>query len=383
MNITKGNGHITISNLTIQNCWSAGGSDISLYKTATIDNYGNLEVDNVNFIKNCAGVGAGIRNNANATVIVRNSMFDGNRKASSTGNYGAGLYNNGTATIINSTFQNNLARWGTVTSDKNLTIINSTIRDNIGYDGGSTYKTGSGITINTGSTNFYAIGSIGGINTVIDGCTFINNDQLDVSADMGNLNLTNNLFNRSTGVVVPSSSAGENLKVKYYISNNTFISPIGSSLYNSLSSTDNVTLALRLLGQYNYTITNNKVVDLRGTNSKAIELSANHAVIKNNTVDRKISINGDYNTITDNNVTSTLDLYAVDLIAGYSSLGHNTVVNNYLVTGGFKGNAAVNYTQRTNIVENNTPETLSIEVDDTNFNNFFDSEGNLLPSFKM
>ena len=380
MNITKGNGHITISNLTIQNCWSAGGSDISLYKTATIDNYGNLEVDNVNFIKNCAGVGAGIRNNANATVIVRNSMFDGNRKASSTGNYGAGLYNNGTATIINSTFQNNLARWGTVTSDKNLTIINSTIRDNIGYDGGSTYKTGSGITINTGSTNFYAIGSIGGISTVIDGCTFINNDQLDVSADMGNLNLTNNLFNRSTGVVVPSSSAGENLKVKYYISNNTFISPIGSSLYNSLSSTDNVTLALRLSGQYNYTITNNKVVDLRGTNSKAIELSANHAVIKNNTVDRKISIKGDYNTITDNNVTSTLDLYAVDLIAG--SLGYNTVVNNYLVTGGFKGNAAVNYTQRTNIVENNTPETLSIEVDDTNFNNFFDSEGNLLPSFK-
>ena len=150
MNITKGNGHITISNLTIQNCWSAGGSDISLYKTATIDNYGNLEVDNVNFIKNWAGVGAGIRSNDGSTLVVNNSIFESNRKSSSTGNFGAGIYNNGTATIINSTFQNNLARWGTVTSDKNLTIINSTIRDNIGYDGGSTYKTGSGITINTG-----------------------------------------------------------------------------------------------------------------------------------------------------------------------------------------------------------------------------------------
>ena len=376
MNITKGNGHITISNLTIQNCWSAGGSDISLYKTATIDNYGNLEVDNVNFIKNCAGVGAGIRNNANATVIVRNSMFDGNRKSSSTGNYGAGIYNNGTATIINSTFQNNLARWGTVTSDKNLTIINSTIRDNIGYDGGSTYKTGSGITINTGSTNFYAIGSIGGINTVIDGCTFINNDQLDVSANMGNLNLTNNLFNRSTCVYVPSVS--ENLTITYNITNNTFISPIGSSLYNSLSSKDNITFALRLYGSYNYTIENNKVTNLTGTSSKTIELYANHAVIKNNTVDRKITINGEYNTIINNNITTTLDSFAIDISSQY---GNNKITNNYLSTNGLKGNAAVNYTQLSNNISNNKPETLLITIDDSTYSKYFDADGNLLPAY--
>ena len=59
-------------------------------------------------------VGAGIRNNHEATLYVNNSLFEGNRKSSSTGNEGAGIYNNGTATIINSTFQNNYARWGTI-----------------------------------------------------------------------------------------------------------------------------------------------------------------------------------------------------------------------------------------------------------------------------
>ena len=132
----------------------SGASNINLYNTSTVDNYGNLEVDNVSFINNCGGVGAGIRNNNGSTLVVNNSLFDGNRKSSTTGNYGAGIYNNGTATVINSTFQNNYARWGTVTSDKHLTIINSTFKNNIGYDGGSTYKFGSGIAINTGSADF-------------------------------------------------------------------------------------------------------------------------------------------------------------------------------------------------------------------------------------
>ena len=154
MKITKGNGLITISNFTIQNCWNPGGTSIEEYPTCTIDNYGNLVVNNVSFIFNHGGTGAALRNNKNATIIVNNSLFDGNRKASTTGNYGAGIYNNGTATIFNSTFQNNYARWGTITNDKIMNVTNCTIRDNIAYDGASTFKTGSGITQSTSNTDF-------------------------------------------------------------------------------------------------------------------------------------------------------------------------------------------------------------------------------------
>ena len=83
MNITQGNGHITLSNFTIQHCYSKGvngGSAIGLYPVATVDNHANLEVNDMYFYENYAGVGAGIRNNANATLIVNNSVFEKNQK---------------------------------------------------------------------------------------------------------------------------------------------------------------------------------------------------------------------------------------------------------------------------------------------------------------
>lgn len=134
---------------------STGGSNIATYKTATVDNYGNLKVDNVYFYYNLAGVGAGIRNNANATLVVNNSIFSENRKSSSTGNFGPGVYNNGTATIDNCQFIKNAARWGTVTNDRVLNITNSIFRDGISYDLGSTYKYGSALTANSGNADFF------------------------------------------------------------------------------------------------------------------------------------------------------------------------------------------------------------------------------------
>ncbi|OED30269.1 Ig-like domain repeat protein [Methanosphaera sp. WGK6] len=374
MNITKGNGKITIENLTIKNCWSPGGSSIAAYATANIDNYGNLEVNNVSFIFNHGGVGASIRNNNGSTLTVNNSLFDGNRKSSSTGNYGPGIYNNGTASVYNSLFQNNYARWGTITNDKIMTIVNCTLKDNIGYDGGSTYKTGSGITINTASTDFYASMNNTGVKTVIDGCTFINNEQLDVYADISEFNLTNSVFNKSTGVVVTGSS--ENYGITQIIANNTFVDSIGSTLYNSLSSTDKIILTLRLEAKYKYIIENNTVSGLTGTSSRAIELSADNSIIKNNTVDRTISINGKNNTIEENNITTSQDAYTIIL-----KNGNNSVKNNYLYTNGYRGNAAVNSTSTTNIVENNLPEVVEITIDDESYNTFFDENGNLRPSF--
>ena len=56
MTITKGNGYISIYNLSIAHMWSPGGSSISAYPHATIDNYGNLSINSVEFHENYAGV---------------------------------------------------------------------------------------------------------------------------------------------------------------------------------------------------------------------------------------------------------------------------------------------------------------------------------------
>ena len=378
MTITRGSGLITINNMTIKNCWNPGGSNINAYPTSTVKNYGNLKVDNVSFIYNHGGVGASIRNTNGSNLTVLNSFFEANRKSSSTGNYGAGVYNNGTATIINCTFQKNYARWGTVTNDKNMTIINSTIRDNIGYDGGSTFKLGSGITINTGSSDFFDLRDIIGINTVINGCTFINNDQLDISVDAGNLNLTNNIFNKSTGVVSQENYKNYTDDIQINIINNTFDSPIGSSLYNSLSSTDKYILILRLQHNYNYDIENNRVLNVGGTNSKALELKSNHAIIRNNTFTRAISLTINNTQVLENNITTTKDDYAIVL---GESAKNNTIITNHLVSSTYQGDGAVTYVSGKNTIINNTPKVNIIRLNDETFYIYFDDDGNLKPEY--
>ena len=375
MTITEGTGKISITNLTIQNCWAPGGSDISAYQHAPIDNYGNLDISNVTFYFNHCGVGGSIRNNKGATIYIENSMFDSNRKSSSTGNYGAGIYNNGTATIINSTFQNNYARWGTVTNDKVMTIINSTIQNNIGYDGGSTYKTGSGITINTAGTNFGTTINNTGISTIIDGCTFYNNDQLDLYADVGELTLNNSIFNQSSGMVVPSN-ANSNRQINCIITNNIFTSLTGSSLYTSLSSSSKAMFAMRLLGAYNYTIDNNIVINITG-NDHAIELTQGYATITNNNFTRELWLSGNYNIVNNNNITTTSDIYALNMSGSY-----NNVTDNYLEATAYTGNDAVNYTDKTNTIENNIPIQTSIKIDDNTFDRYFTREGELIETLR-
>ena len=372
MRITKGNGLITISNFTIKNCWNRGGSSISAYPTATVDNYGNLAVNNVSFIFNHGGVGASIRNNNGSNLNVTDSLFEANRKSSSTGNYGAGIYNNGTCTIINSTFQKNYARWGTITNDKNLTIINSTIRDNIGYNGGSTYDSGSSIAINTENSNFYETLSLSGINTIIDGCYFTNNDQIDIYADLSQNTIINNVFNKSTGITING-----NQSFTTNITNNTIDSPVPSNIYSSLTNTNPYLITLRLLGDYKYYINSNKILNVNGTKSKAMEFSGHDSVITNNTFTREITISGNNNIISGNNITTSIDDFAIEL----KDYKNNTISDNYLESKILKGNSAINYTSTTNKVENNIPEVKEIEVNDETFFKFFDDDGNLLDSY--
>ena len=374
MNITRGSGLITISNFTIKNCWNPGGSNINAYPTATVNNYGNLEVYNVTFRYNHGGVGASIRNKVGATLKVVDSLFEGNRKSSSTGNFGAGIYNNGTAVVINSTFQHNYARWGTITNDKNLTIINSTIRDNIGYDGGSTFKTGSGIAINTGRSDFFDGYDIDSIVTIIDGCTFINNDQLDISADEGNLNVTNCVFNKSTGIVVPTRYKNKTNPNSYNFINNTIDSPQGSTLQTSLSSSSLTKYAFRLgKGPYVYLIENNTGINLT---CYAIDGEASNSTIRGNIFDNSTRISGSNNLYEKNNITTKKD-YSIELDGR-----NNTVVDNHLISSQFEGNGAVLYTDESNVVSNNTPKMSIIRLNDENFYQYFDDDGNLRAEYE-
>lgn len=369
INITKGSGLITLINITIQNCWSAGGNNISSYKTATIDNYGNLTVNNVKFINNCAGVGAGIRNNHEATLYVNNSLFEGNRKSSSTGNEGVGIYNNGTATIINSTFQNNYARWGTILSDYKLTIINSTIKNNIAYDGTSTYKFGAGIAINTGKADYFNPYRNDGIDTKILNCNFTNNGQTDIYAGEGDLLVSECKFNNSTGIYIDSVN---NNTMKAIIENSTIKDSQPSQLFKSLSVDDGTSFGIYALGNGNLTIRNN-IIDFEN-NGYGLYVTGN-TTITNNSIRNIIQVNGNNNNITNNNI-KTIEDYAIYV---KSTTKNNIITLNTLESNILYGDKAVeNITG--NVIENNTP-TLgkTITITDETYENYFYKNGSVIP----
>ncbi|MBR3214388.1 MAG: hypothetical protein IKF79_07770, partial [Methanosphaera sp.] len=346
MKITTGNGLITISNITIKNCWNPGGSHISLYNTSTIDNYGNLKVDNVNFTFNHGGVGASIRNNNGATVIINNSIFTGNRKSSSTGNYGAGLYNNGTATIINSLFANNYARWGTVTNDENLTMINTTIRDNIDYDGGSTYQTGSGLVVNTTGTDFYDDGTtIKPLSLYIDGCTFINNEG-QPPIGYRNATIINSYF---TDPLLGADNSR--------IINNTFSS---------------------LVIRSNCIFMNNTMI-VDSTYNRSIEIGSNNTITGNNLSSTiVVQRNNGNNSISNNTIRALNNPYTVNL----NNTSGNTVTDNYLESIGLTGDDSVYTRNSDNTIVNNTPKLTVIYVNDDNFNTFFNKSGLKYPDIE-
>jgi len=346
MNITPGNGLITISNITIKNCWNPGGSHISLYNTSTIDNYGNLKVDNVNFTFNHGGVGASIRNNNGATVVINNSIFTGNRKSSTTGNYGAGLYNNGTATIINSLFDGNYARWGTVTNDENLTMINTTIKNGINYDGGSTYVTGSGLTLNTSGTDFFDDGITSKtLSVYIDGCTFIDNEG-QPSIGYRNATIINSYF---TDPLLGADNSR--------IINNTFSSVFIRS---------------------NCIFMNNTMI-VDSTYNRLIEIGSNNTITGNNLSSTiVVQRNNGNNSISNNTIRALNNPYTVNL----NNTSGNTVTDNYLESIGLTGDDSVYTRNSDNTIVNNTPKLTVIYVNDDNFNTFFNKSGLKYPDIE-
>lgn len=395
MNITEGNGHITLSNMNFQHMLTtAEQTRIEYNYLGTVTNYANLTVDNVLFYQNLGGLGAGIQNKANATLYVNNSIFQENRKSSGTGNFGAGVYNNGTAIIENSQFIKNAARWGTITNDNIITVNNCTLQDGISYNLSSTYKYGSGFAYNTGKADYFNPYDCPTSN-IITNCTFIRNDGTDIYANNGNLTVTCSQFINSTRIALGDNSNNYSISIK----NNTFINPGYSSQDVSLSTTAELYAIRSSIMYCNLTIEDNKFQMINGTalsvfganiknnnitflkNGTAIVLQSSNTItniinntitggyidlrsqntnISNNTITTKdtaciiFNNNNAMNNIIENNtLISSNSTYAVTL---YNRAHDNNIKNNYMETCSFVGDNAVLLSRGYNTVINNKPE---------------------------
>ncbi|OED30034.1 Ig-like domain repeat protein [Methanosphaera sp. WGK6] len=374
MNITEGNGKITITNMTFQKGWVKGGSATSLYKIAPIDNYATLNVDNVYFYSNFCGVGSALRNRPGATLTVNNSIFDSNRKSDSTGNAGI-IYNNGTAYVYNSLFTDNYARWGSVTNDRDLSVINCTFRNGIAYDGNSGFKSGTGIYMNTGSLDYFVVYDVEGIKTLVENCTFENNQQCDVHIGFGQATIRGNVFNKSTGIyeVSAARSAKVNLTVTHLIENNQFINMQPSTLLATMLTTTTPSFAFysTALG-YNTTIINNTIDVPNVRYGYGLRLTG-YANVINNTMNNYIAVEGNNNTITGNTINTNKEY---TIIASNSRL-NNTVTNNTLITEVLKGDLSVDMNTTKNTVENNLPKADIITITNENYANYFNNDGTI------
>ena len=382
MNITQGTGNIKITNITIQNSWATGingGDRIDKYPYATIDNYGNLEIDQVSFLNNHGGVGSAIRNNNEATLLVTNSKFKGNRKSMSTGNEGI-IYNNGTTTIKDSLFEHNYVRWGSVLNDKKLTVLNTTFKENIGYDGRSGYKMGTGIAADSGGADYFNVYNSTNVITTIENCEFINNEQCDIFQGInGNLFINNSTFNKSTGIYFTATDS--NTDYEYTISNSTFEDMIPSTLFVILYQDTGKTFSIYNNMNYNkLNIENNEFL----TENSYILIESNNTQIKENNINTNINITGGNNLITLNNITqqvnidgsknnitknniNTTDSYTVNLLKK-----DNTITENALQSYSLFGDNSVK-SQTQNTIENNTPTNDNIILTEENYQTYFNN----------
>ncbi|MDO5826487.1 MAG: DUF1565 domain-containing protein, partial [Methanosphaera sp.] len=319
MTISEGNGNIQIKNLSISHMWCSGGDAIESYPHAPVDNYGNLIVDNVDFYYNCAGVGSAIRNNLGGTLLVNNSFFEENRKSSSTGNEGI-IYNNGTATIINSIFDHNYARWGTILNDKNITVINTTLSNGIAYDGASTYKYGAGIAYNTGQADFFNIGFFETHNEIYN-CTFINNEQTDIYGYSGEIIAIGNNIINSTGIRLLDNMTNSN--IPYTIANNTITGSKVTTITVDLSSSSDIYSIYAHIFSPNLVIENNTII-----NGSNIILNVNNSVIRFNSI-------------------NTTEDYAIVL----NSNTHDNIIANNTIYSKYNGDLGVYDKNKMNIVE--------------------------------
>ena len=92
--------------------------------------------------------------------------------------------------------------------------------------------------------------------------------------------------------------------------------------------------------------------------------SIKNCTIKNNTINGLLFLHTFNSTVINNTITNSGDKYAIK-IRNYHNIVGNVVVNNTLFAKNF-GNNAVSYNpQNSNIIENNTPNQISVEISNT------------------
>jgi len=370
LTITEGTGHITLSNFNIEHMASIGGTNIGAYPHATIDNYANLTVDNIFFYYNMAGIGSAIRNHRSGTVLMTNCLLTENRKSSSSGNDGV-IYNNGTITIENTIFDHNAGRWGVILNDHVLDIKDSIMKNGISYDLGSTYKFGSGIASNGGQADFFNIYKIDDVQTTITNVTFENNGQTDIYQGVGTLNVNNCNFINSTGIYINSYVKHNNITpISMVINGSTFKDMQASTYFGSLSVKTGTIFGIYSEGNYQLLIENN-TIELQ---DKGYGIFTNeNSVIRNNNLNNYIVINGTNNTISNNIINSTKQVFDIELSPNAEE---NTIINNTLYSSILTGTKTIKNNTKNNIILDNIPESGDeIILNDENYNEYFDENG--------
>jgi hypothetical protein len=122
-------------------------------------------------------------------------------------------------------------------------VYNTYFANNIGYDGTSTYKNGPSIYANTGNADFNIAYDTEGLLLHVEGCTFEDNEHVDITYGKVNSRIINNTFNHSTGVYITSGAKNEYSQI---IANNQFIDMQPSTLTTSMSSTTKPSRVRRL-----------------------------------------------------------------------------------------------------------------------------------------
>ena len=142
----------------------------------------------------------------------------------------------------------------------------------------------------------------------------------------------------------------------------------GSGILNQYgaSSTGNVYRNNTLYGNTNFNPSANSIVEnnkiyattniaantiVSGNTFTTVAISGTGTKFTNNTVSGTVTVSGNDNELKKNTIASTGD-YAIDL----KSTTGNNVTDNYLTASVYKGDKAVKFTNKNNVVENNLPK---------------------------
>lgn len=187
-------GNLTITNSSLIGNYGEGNTNNAGFGGA-IANQGTLMLDNVNVKDNhintdVYGDGGALYNQADATTVIKNSVFENNSISSSvqTGQGGA-VYNAGNMTIENTTFKNNYDRTG------DLNDIYNYSNANLEFTGSGTTNIlsgikGSGTITKNGSGNL----NLGGNNNQYTGNFTFNDGTVNLLANSSYFNAANTNF---------------------------------------------------------------------------------------------------------------------------------------------------------------------------------------------